>query len=231
LVNAPNVDGRECTIMAFLIVGTYVYAFHKRLMTHLPLIYEQFIFINYYFTMRQRNTRQHPRNNVQKQIKDIRRELNPAVCVRPARADPPPTTTSKTHWIRRTYKVGVSSTGSASTTITFGALATAIGAPTSTIVKVMAVNVWNTASGGAVKADFDVQTVIVTNDPQSVVAEDYGTTSRLAGLHFDIPDPISESIQINPATSTVMMTLSNPGAASAFNNYFVAHFQCAIQVY
>ncbi len=181
--------------------------------------------------MRQRNTRQRPRNNVQKQIKDIRRELNPAVCVRPARADPPPTTTSKTHWIRRTYKVGVSSTGTNSTTITLGALATAIGAPTGTIVKVMAVNVWNTVIGQGIKADFDVQTVLVTTDPQAVVAEDYGTSSRLAGLHFDIPDPISESIQLNSSTATVMLTLSNPGAASTTNNYFVAHFQCAIQVY
>lgn len=181
--------------------------------------------------MRQQNKRQPSRNNVQKQIKDIRRELNPAVCVRPARADPPPTTSSKTHWIRRTYKVGATSTGTSATTITLGALATAIGAPASTIVKVLAVNVWNTAASQGIKADFDVQTVIVTSDPQSVVAEDYGTSSRLAGLHFDIPDPISESIQTSNSSTTVMMTLSNPGAASSTTNYFVAHFQCAIQVY
>jgi hypothetical protein len=96
---------------------------------------------------------------------------------------------------------------------------------------VLGVNVWNTVPGQGIKADFDAQTVIVTSDPQSVVAEDYGTSSRLSGLHFDIPDPISESIQTNTSSATVMMTLSNPGAASTTNNYFVAHFQCAIQTY
>lgn len=230
-MNAPLIDGRECTITAFLIEDTHAFAFHKRIVTHLPLIYEQFYFKITTINMRQRNTRQRPRNNVSKQIKDIRRELNPAVHVRPARSDPPPTTTSKTHWIRRTYKVGVSSTGPASTTITLGALATAIGAPAGTIVKVLGTNVWNTVLGQGIKVDYDVQTVIVTSDPQSVVAEDYGTGTRLSGLHFDIPDPISESIQTNTSTGTVMMTISNPGAASTTNNYFVAHFHCAIQVY
>jgi len=178
-----------------------------------------------------RKSKQTNTSNVKKQIKDIRRELNPAVHVAPARADPRPTTTSKTAWVRRTYAVGVTATGTASTTITLGKLATAIGCPNGTQLKVMAANVWNTRSGEGIKCDFDIQTVIVTADPQAVVSEDYGTSSRLAGLHFDIPDPISETIQTNTTTATVMMTLSNPSAASATVNYFLAHFQCAIQIF
>jgi hypothetical protein len=171
-----------------------------------------------------RNRRQNNAPATKQQIKDLRREINPCVVVRSARSQPTPKTLSKTTWIRRSYGF-LDGSGAE---LTVGDISSNIGAPAGTSFKILKIHVWALLPSTTIAMTCDVG-AISTGLGQLVSGADVGTNSNLAGLTFDIPDPIAKTIAIDTASTTKVLTPSNPAGGVAPNVWY--QLNVAIQVY
>jgi hypothetical protein len=169
---------------------------------------------------RQRNTR--PMNSIRQQISRLNREINPCVKVSPARTDPKPTCQSKTFWVRRVISVIKSSSTNSATQVTIGDISTALSGLTSgTPFRVLGFNVWNSNLGGALSCSLAVKALTLGATTENVTGTDFGTGSRLAGLRFNIPDPISQSLTVDTSSAFTVATLVDPKSIATSQGFIV----------
>lgn len=168
-------------------------------------------------------------NGIKQSIRRINREINPCVRVAPAKSQPNPCAVVRAKWFERKVLVQkISSSNNSGALLTVADISTAMSGITSgTLFKVRSVSVWNTTLGSAIKADCDVNVLTLGSDTESIVGQDYGNGTNLAGIKFDIPNVIAQGIAVSQTDLTVVLTLIDPRSI-ATNQGFIAEFSLSI---
>jgi hypothetical protein len=150
--------------------------------------------------------------NVRQQIANIKREINPLIRVRAVRGNPKPVNVNNTVFVSKTIQVVKQASGNA-TTLSIGDVLNSLGATED--LRIDFVKVWNATTGSSIKAILNPAVLLVNSNvsaPTSIQGEDFGTSSALAGLKFDIPSSLSGDMT-QGATSNNIVSVNTGGSS------------------
>lgn len=145
-------------------------------------------------------------NALNARINAIRKDINPMIRVMGAKGNPKPLNKNKTVYVTRTYPIEKTS-ASNTAAVSVNDVLTCIAADPQVIAdaRISMVKVWNTTVGSSLLATLYPAAVMDSGSAAAnVQGVDYGTSSSLAGIKFDVPDTLSTDLTSLVGTSNVL---------------------------
>lgn len=147
-------------------------------------------------------------------INAIRKDIRPMITVRGCRGNPKPLNKNRTVYVTRTYPIEKTAANSTTNISLYDIITAAVGAgQTATDLRISMIKMWNTSLGSSLTATClpsgCIDNSIAASNVQGV---DYGTSSSLAGLKFDVPDTLA--IDITEKTSSDNVITATTGGAT-----------------
>jgi len=149
-------------------------------------------------------------------ITSIRKDINPLVRVMSIKGNPKAVNVNRTVYVTRTYAITKQSASSVAT-LSYADIISAVapgGDPASiSDCRVSKIKLWNTSIGSSLRATLLTSKLIDSStNPASIQGIDYGTSSSLAGLGFDIPDTLAVDITGATPQSDNVVSATTGGA-------------------
>jgi len=149
-------------------------------------------------------------------ISSLRKDVNPYIRVMTIRGNPKAINTNKTVYVTRTYAISKQAASKVAT-LSYQDVITAVVPQADAVnyqdVRVSMIKIWNTQIGSSLVATLDGAKVIENSGQPSSQGTDYGTSSSLAGVGFDIPDMQAIDITNQTPLSTNIVTVTTGGAS------------------
>jgi len=147
----------------------------------------------------------------------MKKEIHPIPTVSPTRSDPKALPQTKTRWFRRVVRLTHPTDSSGVSSISPIEIGAALGASGSEsyTIKVLGIKAWNVTPVATSSNSIILNTTLslYTGSNAALRGEDYGTSSRLAGVKMNIPDLLASTLVTS--SNTICFSATTPFGAAA----------------
>jgi hypothetical protein len=148
--------------------------------------------------------------SIRQSLNHMKKEIHPVPTVSPTRSDPKALPQTKTTWFRRVVRLTQATDSSGASLVSPSDIGAALGALSSEAytIKVLGIKAWNVTPVATSSSSILLNTAssLYLGSNAALRGEDYGTSSRLAGVMINIPDLLAASLVTSSTTACFSAT-------------------------